>query len=298
MNDPVVIPESTTLSAGERAVLEDALRELEGEMETLVELSTRFIPEPLAGRIESVLFEVSPALPARTSPPNRYPITIVDQLARSQELSTGTRRDLLATCLVIGEGIDVMDDLADGDVRTEDTSSIFVIEQAVLAQVFRLAGRLDDGAPEYCIGHVFDLAKSYGLEEIRSPSFDAYLDILDYQAAQFSLMTGLVGVITDVSEQRQQTFESIGTTYYKYAQVLRDLEEVMETVGTVSPTDPSPSPTWIAWLLADEKTVEGKLEDWQESIHESTADLPAKPRTTIRGLVSVDIDAYRGELGE
>lgn len=163
--------------------------------------------------------------------------------------------------------------------RTE----VFVAALLAVSRTTEILGAIGNDANTYAMAHLRDVLLSLTGPPPGKPTREAYRELLDRQTHRYAGPAGLAGIAAGADEETVRTYEEIGASYYRYNQVIVDLERSVESERT----DP-----WNAWEVFGAEATR-LIGLWREEIVERIESLPDHHAKPIEALVSVDPVAYK-----
>lgn len=264
-----------------------ALRDYRCKFETLVneyveDLLAEIERDLVREQIQLLVFTPNDVLPKRETRPHLKGTFFTDQLYRAHAETTEDAEDLLKFALVHQEHWDVADDVFDGDVTSGAGPEVYLTSQALQPLLVRLLGRLGDDAVSYWTGRTTRMISGWFEELRKEPSRDAYATILDRHAEYYGALTGLAALIAGGDKSTVADAEQVGRTYFKFEQVLLDVDQHRE--GDADP--------WNAWQVMSEEEVLRFVHEWRGDITAYLAGLPDVQGARLRPLVNFDVKTW------
>lgn len=285
-NDARLFPTQTSLSEDEYDALIADLIDLENRLEDDGQNALAGIDStPIRDQLERLLFGENPAIPDRDPGADLYAHLLVDAIYRAVAPDGERSMQVHRIVRLLTEYVDVFEHVVAGAVD-EESVAIYVGETLALAHLFDLLG---DVAPTV-LPTVFDHLQRYFTAYCLDPS-DPMIERFDRLLSLQAYCYGAIGAITagagDASAETVCTASAVGCTYYKYNQVLLDLER-SHANGDVDP--------WNAWTILGEQQAKDRLAGWATGVRTLVATLPTEQTHRIERLVSVDAEEYHRAL--
>ena len=230
-------------------------------------------------------FSPNDLFPKRQRRPKTDSALLTEQVYREFGTDESTLDALLDLSILSQEYYDILDDAVDGDVAPDRDGEAILTSQLLLPRIHERLAVIHPDASTFWAGRIERLVTAPQLERTTEPSEEAYLALLDRQSNLYGALTGLAALAADTDDATVDDAERLGRTIYKHDHFVHDRLQFED----------GRREEWNAAALLSEEEVVDRLRAWRETVEELTASFDDERATILRGLVALDIDAWRGQ---
>lgn len=278
----IVIPDPNTLSP-ERAeeATADAVAFGQYALEQ-VEAVVGTIGNPdLQRLVYRTAFTTEGAAPKPTRRPHLRCPWLVDLTYQALAEEPTERDAVVRLSLALTEQLDLLDDLADGDVEAGAEGQVLATTQALGARITEGVAALGETSVAYHRETSDELLGAVLLEAEREPSAAAYEQVLARQSTMYGRQTGLAAIAAGADEEEVTRAERAGRRFHDIAKVEQDRAQYR--AGDRS--------DWNARTVLDRPTIIQRLEEWRAELLDAVSAFPPAQRRRVAALVAHDFTA-------
>ena len=263
-------------------------RELEADLaahhERVLAAAERLLNEvdpPAVRRLtEQLAFTPSDALPKRERRPKTEPSFLASHVYRGHTSTSDGGAAVIEFSTCVAEWFDILDDLADGDVRSGAEPEALVVAQVLSALATKRLHAFGDEAVEFWTERSLTLYATQLERREHDPDGETYVAILREEGTLFGFLTGTAALAAGADDDVVERAAAAGRAFYAFEHLLVDAEN--HHVETDA---------WNGWRLMSTAAFRTRVEEFREAVETAVDPLPDKHARAIRDLTAVDTEA-------